>query len=170
MPILSCILGLTFSNKCFSYLVITFNGLELLFLQVKLSEYIGKKYVILFFYPLDFTFVCPTGESKTGPCDHIDYHIIELVIVGSAFYKSFHYLCCRDYCFQWPLWRISEVEHGSIGCIHRQCGKSYFLLLKAGWKFSYSLFTTYQISVLWDFTYACTYNIWCLFICPTGSS
>ncbi|RVW20824.1 2-Cys peroxiredoxin BAS1-like, chloroplastic [Vitis vinifera] len=24
------------------------------------SEYIGKKYVILFFYPLDFTFVCPT--------------------------------------------------------------------------------------------------------------
>ena len=32
-------------------------------LQVKLSEYIGKKYVILFFYPLDFTFVCPTGYS-----------------------------------------------------------------------------------------------------------
>ena len=30
-------------------------------IQVKLSEYIGKKYVILFFYPLDFTFVCPTG-------------------------------------------------------------------------------------------------------------
>jgi alkyl hydroperoxide reductase subunit AhpC len=30
-------------------------------LQVKLSDYIGKKYVVLFFYPLDFTFVCPTG-------------------------------------------------------------------------------------------------------------
>ncbi|KAI3471749.1 hypothetical protein Pfo_028402 [Paulownia fortunei] len=30
------------------------------FVKVKLSEYIGKKYVILFFYPLDFTFVCPT--------------------------------------------------------------------------------------------------------------
>lgn len=29
--------------------------------QVKVSDYIGKKYVILFFYPLDFTFVCPTG-------------------------------------------------------------------------------------------------------------
>ncbi|CAH8349672.1 unnamed protein product [Eruca vesicaria subsp. sativa] len=28
--------------------------------KVKLSEYIGKKYVVLFFYPLDFTFVCPT--------------------------------------------------------------------------------------------------------------
>lgn len=35
----------------------------LFILQVKLSDYIGKKNVILFFYPLDFTFVCPTGLS-----------------------------------------------------------------------------------------------------------
>ncbi len=28
--------------------------------QLSLSQYKGKKYVILFFYPLDFTFVCPT--------------------------------------------------------------------------------------------------------------
>ena len=25
-----------------------------------LEQYIGKKYVVFFFYPLDFTFVCPT--------------------------------------------------------------------------------------------------------------
>jgi len=25
-----------------------------------LSDFKGKKYVVLFFYPLDFTFVCPT--------------------------------------------------------------------------------------------------------------
>ncbi|KAI5648145.1 hypothetical protein M9H77_34150 [Catharanthus roseus] len=31
------------------------------FINVKLSEYLGKKYVSLFFYPLDFTFVCPIG-------------------------------------------------------------------------------------------------------------
>jgi peroxiredoxin (alkyl hydroperoxide reductase subunit C) len=30
------------------------------FKTVKLSDYQGKKYVALFFYPLDFTFVCPT--------------------------------------------------------------------------------------------------------------
>lgn len=29
------------------------------FMQIKLSNYIGK-YIILIFYPLDFTFVCPT--------------------------------------------------------------------------------------------------------------
>jgi len=25
-----------------------------------LEQYIGKKYVVFFFYPADFTFVCPT--------------------------------------------------------------------------------------------------------------
>ena len=30
------------------------------FKSVKLSDYKGKNYVVLFFYPLDFTFVCPT--------------------------------------------------------------------------------------------------------------
>ncbi|NTV74787.1 MAG: redoxin domain-containing protein, partial [Holophaga sp.] len=29
------------------------------FKEVTLSQYLGKK-VVLFFYPLDFTFVCPT--------------------------------------------------------------------------------------------------------------
>lgn len=30
------------------------------FINVKLSDYKGKSYVLLYFYPLDFTFVCPT--------------------------------------------------------------------------------------------------------------
>ncbi|NUN63459.1 peroxiredoxin [Pseudanabaena biceps] len=30
------------------------------FIRIKLSSYQGKQYVVLFFYPLDFTFVCPT--------------------------------------------------------------------------------------------------------------
>lgn len=28
--------------------------------KFSLDQYLGKKYVVLFFYPLDFTFVCPT--------------------------------------------------------------------------------------------------------------
>jgi alkyl hydroperoxide reductase subunit AhpC len=35
------------------------HGAEQPFQKVKLSDYKGK-YVVLFFYPLDFTFVCPT--------------------------------------------------------------------------------------------------------------
>lgn len=34
------------------------NGNE--FKEISLSDFQGKKYVVLFFYPLDFTFVCPT--------------------------------------------------------------------------------------------------------------
>lgn len=30
------------------------------FTKIRLSSYQGNKYVVLFFYPLDFTFVCPT--------------------------------------------------------------------------------------------------------------
>jgi peroxiredoxin (alkyl hydroperoxide reductase subunit C) len=35
------------------------NGSEVIE-NFNMSDYIGKKYVVLFFYPADFTFVCPT--------------------------------------------------------------------------------------------------------------
>lgn len=35
------------------------NGTEIVN-NFSLSEYVGKKYVVFFFYPADFTFVCPT--------------------------------------------------------------------------------------------------------------
>jgi len=35
------------------------NGIEIVE-DFNLADYIGKKYVVLFFYPKDFTFVCPT--------------------------------------------------------------------------------------------------------------
>lgn len=35
------------------------NGMEIVE-NFRLEDYIGKKYVVLFFYPKDFTFVCPT--------------------------------------------------------------------------------------------------------------
>ena len=49
------------------------------FKQIKLSDYTGK-YLVLFFYPLDFTFVCPTeicsfndhnSEFKDSECELI---------------------------------------------------------------------------------------------------
>ncbi|KAF8397961.1 hypothetical protein HHK36_016887 [Tetracentron sinense] len=51
------------------------------FIKVKLSEYIGKKYVILFFYPLDFTFVCPT-EITAFSDRHSDFEKINTEILG----------------------------------------------------------------------------------------
>jgi alkyl hydroperoxide reductase subunit AhpC len=41
----------------FAFNAVTGNGQE--FVQVKSEDYKGK-WLVLFFYPLDFTFVCPT--------------------------------------------------------------------------------------------------------------
>ncbi|CAK9180588.1 unnamed protein product [Ilex paraguariensis] len=50
---------------------------------VKLSEYIGKKYVILFFYPLDFTFVCPT-EITAFSNRYADFEKLNTEILGGV--------------------------------------------------------------------------------------
>jgi len=46
----------------------------------KLEDYIGKKYVVLFFYPADFTFVCPTEiiafQDKMEAFDKRDVQVI----------------------------------------------------------------------------------------------
>lgn len=46
----------------FFKILLDFQWNVLVYLQIKLSDYRGKRYVVLFFYPLDFTFVCPTGK------------------------------------------------------------------------------------------------------------
>ncbi|NPA68873.1 MAG: peroxiredoxin [Chlorobi bacterium] len=46
----------------------------------KLEDYIGKKYIVLFFYPADFTFVCPTEilafQDKMEEFDKRDVQVI----------------------------------------------------------------------------------------------
>uniref|UniRef100_A0A8C9DUD7 Peroxiredoxin-2 n=1 Tax=Prolemur simus TaxID=1328070 RepID=A0A8C9DUD7_PROSS len=50
------------------------------FKEVKLSDYKGK-YVVLFFYPLDFTFVCPTEIIAFS--DHAeDFHKLGCEVLG----------------------------------------------------------------------------------------
>jgi peroxiredoxin (alkyl hydroperoxide reductase subunit C) len=48
--------------------------------KFSLEQYIGKKYVIFFFYPLDFTFVCPTEilafQKKLGEFEKRDVAIV----------------------------------------------------------------------------------------------
>jgi len=46
-----------------------------------LSQYKGKKYVVLFFYPLDFTFVCPT-EILAFQKQLDEFHALEAEVIG----------------------------------------------------------------------------------------
>ena len=63
-----------------------FNG----FKKVKLADYKGK-YVVLFFYPLDFTFVCPTEivqfSDRAG-----EFRSIECEIIGASVDSKFTHM------------------------------------------------------------------------------
>jgi len=74
--------------------------------KFRLSDYKGKKYVVLFFYPLDFTFVCPSEilafDKKIKEFEERNVQVIG-VSVDSHF--------CH-----WA-WRNTPVEKGGIGSV-----------------------------------------------------
>ncbi|ERN16166.1 hypothetical protein AMTRI_Chr11g95550 [Amborella trichopoda] len=74
------------------------------FIKVKLSEYIGKKYVILFFYPLDFTFVCPT-EITAFSDRHSDFEKLNTEILGVSIDSVFSHLA----------WVQTDRKSGGLG-------------------------------------------------------
>ncbi|KAJ6790509.1 2-Cys peroxiredoxin BAS1, chloroplastic-like [Iris pallida] len=74
------------------------------FIKVKLSEYIGKKYVILFFYPLDFTFVCPT-EITAFSDRHSEFANINTEILGVSVDSVFSHLA----------WVQTDRKSGGLG-------------------------------------------------------
>lgn len=68
-----------------------------------LTDYIGKKYVIFFFYPKDFTFVCPTeliGFQNALP----EFEKRETVVVG----------CSTDSEFSHWAWQNTARKDGGI--------------------------------------------------------
>ncbi|XWS43357.1 hypothetical protein CRYUN_Cryun16bG0096100 [Craigia yunnanensis] len=74
------------------------------FIKVKLSEYIGKKYVILFFYPLDFTFVCPT-EITAFSDRYEEFERINTQILGVSIDSVFSHLA----------WVQTDRKSGGLG-------------------------------------------------------
>ncbi|XP_039123854.1 2-Cys peroxiredoxin BAS1, chloroplastic [Dioscorea cayenensis subsp. rotundata] len=74
------------------------------FINVKLSDYIGKKYVILFFYPLDFTFVCPT-EITAFSDRYSDFEKLNTEILGVSIDSVFSHLA----------WIQTERKSGGLG-------------------------------------------------------
>ncbi|XP_062219248.1 2-Cys peroxiredoxin BAS1, chloroplastic [Phragmites australis] len=74
------------------------------FINVKLSDYIGKKYVILFFYPLDFTFVCPT-EITAFSDRHEEFEKLNTEILGVSIDSVFSHLA----------WVQTDRKAGGLG-------------------------------------------------------
>ncbi|EFH47469.1 hypothetical protein ARALYDRAFT_908552 [Arabidopsis lyrata subsp. lyrata] len=74
------------------------------FIKVKLSEYIGKKYVILFFYPLDFTFVCPT-EITAFSDRYEEFEKLNTEVLGVSVDSVFSHLA----------WVQTDRKSGGLG-------------------------------------------------------
>ncbi|MBE9115895.1 peroxiredoxin [Lusitaniella coriacea LEGE 07157] len=76
------------------------------FKTLKLSDYRGK-YVVLFFYPLDFTFVCPT--EITAFSDRVEeFSKIDTEILGVSVDSEFSHLA----------WIQTDRKEGGIGDIN----------------------------------------------------
>ncbi len=73
------------------------------FKDIKLSDYRGK-YVVLFFYPLDFTFVCPT-EITAFSDRHQDFSAIGTELLGVSVDSPFSHLA----------WIQSDRKSGGVG-------------------------------------------------------
>ena len=71
--------------------------------EFSLEQYIGQKYVIFFFYPLDFTFVCPT-EILAFQKAAEELAKKDTVVVG----------CSIDSKFSHWAWLNTPVEKGGI--------------------------------------------------------
>ena len=68
-----------------------------------LSQFIGKKYVVFFFYPMDFTFVCPT-ELLAFQEKLAEFEKRDTAVVG----------CSVDSKFSHWQWLNTEKKHGGI--------------------------------------------------------
>jgi alkyl hydroperoxide reductase subunit AhpC len=98
------------------------------FKQVKLSDYRGK-YVVLFFYPLDFTFVCPTEIIAFS--DRIEeFTKRNTVVLGASTDSQYSHLA----------WIRQPRAQGGLGGLNypliadltKQISKDYGILLDSG--------------------------------------
>jgi alkyl hydroperoxide reductase subunit AhpC len=98
------------------------------FKQVKLSDYKGK-YVVLFFYPLDFTFVCPTEICNFSDAyEHFQEANCEIIA------------CSTDSHFSHREWALKERKKGGLApCnlplladISQDIAKDYGVLIDQG--------------------------------------
>ncbi|XP_044851004.1 peroxiredoxin-2 [Mauremys mutica] len=76
------------------------------FKEIKLSDYKGK-YVVLFFYPLDFTFVCPT-EIVAFSERAEDFRRLRCEVLGASVDSHFSHLA----------WVNTPRKEGGLGTIN----------------------------------------------------
>ena len=98
------------------------------FQAVKLTDYRGK-YVLLFFYPLDFTLVCPTEVIAFS--DRVDeFEELGVQVLGVSVDSQYAHLAWRN--TDRIEGGIGEVRYPLISDLNRKIAESYDVLTEAG--------------------------------------
>jgi alkyl hydroperoxide reductase subunit AhpC len=96
------------------------------FKKIKLSDYRGK-YVILFFYPLDFTFVCPTEIIAFS--DQVnDFHKLGAEIIGVSVDSKFSHLAWTN--TPRKAGGLGKIGYPIISDLNKNIARSYGVLLE----------------------------------------
>ena len=98
------------------------------FKQIRLVDYLGK-YVVLFFYPLDFTFVCPTEITAFSDSYHC-FSEINTEVLGVSVDSEYAHLA----------WLQTKREDGGLGDLNyplvsdltKGISRSYNILTEQG--------------------------------------
>ncbi len=99
-----------------------------LFVDVKLSDYKGK-WLVLFFYPLDFTFVCPT--EITAFSDRIaDFKKLDCEILGCSVDSQFSHLAWMD--TPRKQGGLGKIEYPLLADITKKVAADYGVLTEGG--------------------------------------
>ncbi|PQO34723.1 peroxiredoxin [Bremerella cremea] len=98
------------------------------FKKISLSDYKGK-YVLLFFYPLDFTFVCPTEIIAFSEAIE-SFKQLNVQVLGCSIDSHFSHLAWR----QTPRSQggIGEIKYPLVADLDKNIAKNYDVLLPGG--------------------------------------
>jgi len=98
------------------------------FKDIKLSDYKGK-WVVLFFYPLDFTFVCPTEIVAFN--DRLDeFKKINTEVIGASVDSKFSHLAWNN--MARDKGGLGGVKYPLLADITKNVSRDYGVLLEGG--------------------------------------
>jgi alkyl hydroperoxide reductase subunit AhpC len=98
------------------------------FQQLGISNFKGK-YILLFFYPLDFTFVCPTEIIAFS--DRVkDFEAKNVQVLGVSVDSHFSHLAWRN--TPRNAGGIGEIQYPLISDINKKIAEAYGVLLDGG--------------------------------------
>ncbi len=98
------------------------------FKSIKLSDYKGK-WVVLFFYPLDFTFVCPTEITAFSDRAQ-DFKKLGAEILGCSVDSKFSHLAWTKQSRKEG--GLGKIEYPLLADLGKKIGADYGVLLDAG--------------------------------------